>query len=76
MARALGRLRIGPLIAGVRGEPALAIAPYLAAAVALGRLMVEEPEIASLDVNPILVGMEPGDCLALDAVVFVEGGAA
>ncbi|MGE7413317.1 acetate--CoA ligase family protein [Methylobacterium tarhaniae] len=76
VARALGRLRIGPLIAGVRGEPALAIAPYLAAAVALGRLMVEEPEIASLDVNPILVGMEPGDCLALDAVVFVEGGAA
>ncbi|TNC15830.1 acetate--CoA ligase family protein [Methylobacterium terricola] len=71
--RALGGLRIAPLIAGVRGEPPLAVAPYLAAAVAVGRLMVEEPAIASLDLNPILVGTEPGACMALDAVVFVEG---
>ncbi|AWN48584.1 CoA-binding protein [Methylobacterium terrae] len=70
VGRALGRLRIAPLIAGVRGEAPLAIEPYLAAAAALGRLMVEEPGIASLDVNPLLVGTAPEDCLALDAVVF------
>lgn len=73
--RALDGLRLAPLIAGVRGEPPLAIEPYLAAAVAVGRLMVERPAIASLDVNPMMIGTAPGECLALDAVVFEEGSA-
>ena len=68
---ALGALRIAPLIEGVRGEPPLALAPYLDAAVALGPLMSEAgSRVDSVDVNPILVGSAPGDCVALDAVVI------
>ncbi|MGY2049613.1 acetate--CoA ligase family protein [Methylobacterium sp. JK268] len=67
---ALGTLRIAPLIAGTRGEPPLALDRYLAAAVAVGRLMESDGRVASLDVNPFLVGSDPGDGVALDAVVF------
>ncbi|SFU75993.1 Acyl-CoA synthetase (NDP forming) [Methylobacterium sp. 174MFSha1.1] len=68
--RAIGRLRIAPVVAGTRGEPPLALDRYLAAAVAVGRLMTQDRRIASLDVNPIVVGSDPETCAALDAVVF------
>jgi hypothetical protein len=32
--------------------------------------MLRDPTIASLDVNPLLVGSAGEGCLALDAVVF------
>ena len=71
---ALARLRIAPLLSGVRGEPPLAIDPYLDAAVAVGGLMREAgSRIDSIDVNPILVGSAPADCMALDAVVIERG---
>lgn len=67
---ALGQLRIAPVLGGVRGEPPLALAPYLDATVAVGALMAEPgSRIDSIDVNPILVGARPEDCVALDAVV-------
>ncbi|MGX7706633.1 acetate--CoA ligase family protein [Methylobacterium sp. Gmos1] len=68
--RAIGRLRIAPVVAGTRGEPPLALDRYLTAAVAVGRLMTGDRRILSLDVNPIVVGSDPDDCAALDAVVF------
>lgn len=68
---ALGRLRIAPLLDGVRGEPPLAVDRYVEAAVAVGGLMSEAgTRIDSLDVNPLLVGTQDADCMALDAVVF------
>lgn len=67
---ALRSLRIAPLIEGVRGEPPLALDPYLDAAVAIGGLMSEPgSRIDSIDANPILVGSRPEDCVALDAVI-------
>ena len=71
VARALGRLRIAPLLAGVRGEPPLDVAAFSSAAVAVGRL-VSEPgcPVDSLDLNPVLVGAAGEGCTALDAVVF------
>ena len=49
----------------------MALDRYVEAAVAVGRLMAEAgSRVASLDVNPILVGTRDEDCLALDAVVF------
>jgi acyl-CoA synthetase (NDP forming) len=68
--RALGRLRIAPLLAGVRGEPPLAVEPYVDAALALGALMLAEPRVASVDINPFLAGSDAGDAIALDAVIF------
>lgn len=68
---ALNRLRIAPLFAGVRGEPPLALDRFVAATLAVGRLMnAEDSRIESIDVNPILVGAGPDDCVALDGVVI------
>ena len=70
--RALARLRIAPLLAGVRDEPALDVDAFAAATVAVGALMQQPlPRIASLDLNPVLVGARGEGCMALDAVVFV-----
>lgn len=69
--RALGRLRIAPLLAGVRGEPALDVDAFARAAVAVGRVMAETTcRITSLDLNPVLVRADGEGCVALDAVVF------
>ena len=68
---ALRRLRIAPVLAGTRGEPAIALARYVEAVLAVARLMTEPgSRIDSLDINPILVGSRDEECLALDAVVF------
>lgn len=69
--QALRRLRIAPLLAGVRGEPPLDVAAFCEAAVAVGRL-VSDPEagIAQLDINPVMVRARGQGCVALDAVVY------
>lgn len=70
---ALGRLRIAPLLRGLRGEPPMDVAAYCEAAAAVGRLMLDPAQsIASLDVNPLLLGSAREGCTAVDAVVFVE----
>ena len=53
---AVRRLRIAPLIEGVRGDPPLDIDALAEVAVAVGRLIVDAGgAIASIDVNPVLV---------------------
>jgi len=70
---ALSRLRIAPILSGVRGETAMDIAAYAEAAVAVGRLMsAPESAIASLDLNPVLLGSAGEGCTAVDAVVFAN----
>lgn len=61
--------KAGRLVAGFRGKP-----PADAAAVAdllhrLGRLAADLPEVAELDLNPVLAG--PDGCVAVDARVRV-----
>jgi acyl-CoA synthetase (NDP forming) len=71
--RLLGQLRIAPLFAGVRGEPALDAATVASAAVALGAMLADATSgVTSVDINPIVVGASGEGCLALDAVVFLE----
>jgi acyl-CoA synthetase (NDP forming) len=68
---ALSRLRIAPLLAGVRDEPALDVDAFCEAALAAGRLIADERSgVASFDVNPVLVGARGEGCVALDAVVY------
>ena len=65
--------KAGRLLAGFRGsEPAdtSAVADLL---LRIGRLVDEVPEIAELDLNPVLVG--PDGCVAVDARVRVAGQA-
>ena len=77
VAQALRRLRIAPLLDGVRGEPALDVAAFCAAAVAVGDLMADAAAgITQLDINPVIVGAAGEGCVAVDAVVYGPAAAA
>jgi acyl-CoA synthetase (NDP forming) len=65
-ARALiASLRIAPLLTGARGRPPLDLAAAADALSALSRVAAAHPELAELEVNPLLV--LPSGALALDA---------
>lgn len=65
-AEALFRsLRIAPLLDGARGRPAVNLPAAARAAAGLSRIAAEHPEIAELEVNPLLV--TPDGALGLDA---------
>jgi acyl-CoA synthetase (NDP forming) len=66
---ALNHLRLAPLLKGVRGERPLNIAPLCHAAVRLGQLMTSVNTIASIDLNPFIVGGEGEPSVVVDALV-------
>jgi acyl-CoA synthetase (NDP forming) len=67
---ALARLRIAPLLAGARGQPALDLAAFARMAVRLGDAMLAwRGRIASIDVNPVMLFPQGGGALAVDALV-------
>ena len=53
--RVLRRLRSWPLLDGYRGAARVDVDAFARAAADLGRLVVDVPEIAELDLNPVLV---------------------
>ncbi len=58
-------LRCAPLLRGVRGRPGVDVASAATALSALSRVAAAHPELAELEVNPLLV--TPAGALALDA---------
>jgi acetyltransferase len=62
-------LRVGRLLDGYRGGAPADVDALAATAVAVGRLLADLPEIAEIDINPLLVGPAGQGCLALDALV-------
>jgi acyl-CoA synthetase (NDP forming) len=67
---ALSRLRIAPLLAGVRGEPPLDVAAYARMAARLGDAMLAwGRSIASIDLNPVMLFEKGSGALALDALI-------
>src|ERR1043165_6277490 len=68
---ALGRLRIAPLFAGVRGEPPMDVDALCDAVVKIGELMLDPAaRVVSLDLNPVLLDSEGKGCVVVDAVLF------
>ncbi|MFJ9852303.1 acetate--CoA ligase family protein [Streptomyces sp. NPDC101150] len=63
--RLLAGLRTAPLLRGVRGRPAVDVAAAAAVIERITTLAAAHPEIAELEVNPLLV--RPDGALALDA---------
>jgi hypothetical protein len=61
----LRSLRVAPLLDGARGRPAVAVGAAARATAALSRVAAEHPEIAELEINPLLV--TPDGALGLDA---------
>jgi acyl-CoA synthetase (NDP forming) len=70
---ALSRLRIAPLLDGVRGEAPLDVDAFCDAVLAVARVMADAGAgVANLDLNPVLVGARGEGCVALDAVVYAR----
>jgi acyl-CoA synthetase (NDP forming) len=66
--RMLDRLRVRPVLDGVRGAAAADLDAICAAVVAVAQIAVELGEaLDALDVNPVLAG--PGGCVAVDVLV-------
>jgi acetate---CoA ligase (ADP-forming) len=69
-AEALFRsLRIAPLLDGARGRPAVDVAAAASAAAALSRFAAEHPEIAEVEINPLLALAD--GALGLDARIVL-----
>ncbi|HSD43473.1 MAG TPA: acetate--CoA ligase family protein [Burkholderiales bacterium] len=74
--RALAGLRIAPLIDGVRGEPPLDVEALAAVAIGVGRLIrAAGGAIASVDLNPVMVGAVGEGALVVDALIERGGRA-
>lgn len=66
----LATLRIAPLYAGVRGEPALALGALARLAVRLGAVVDgANGAIASIDLNPVMVGATDEATVIVDALI-------
>ena len=65
----LRSLRIAPLLDGARGRPAVDVAAVARVAVALSRVAAEHPEIAEIEINPLLA--LPEGALGLDARIVL-----
>ncbi|MGE8318507.1 MAG: acetate--CoA ligase family protein [Comamonas sp.] len=70
VAEALARLRIAPLLAGVRGEPPADVPAFCRMAVRLGQAVLQwGGQLASIDINPVKLMPAGQGAFALDAVV-------
>ena len=68
--QALRGLRIAPLLDGVRGDPPLDLDALAAAAIGVGRLIsAAKGKIASVDLNPVMVGAKGEGVVIVDALV-------
>lgn len=65
----LNSLRISLLIDGYRGSAPVDRKAIVDAALSMGRLLSENPEISEVDVNPLLVGSSEAGVVALDALI-------
>ncbi len=65
--RALRSLRSWPLLDGFRGAPRVAVAALEELIVSLGALATDVPEVAEMDLNPVLVS--PDGCCLVDVKV-------
>jgi acyl-CoA synthetase (NDP forming) len=63
-------LRGAPLLTGYRGAPAVDTDALEDLLLRLGRLAEDHPEVAELDLNPVLLG--PGGAVVVDAKLRLE----
>ena len=65
----LRSLRVAPLLDGARGKPAVDVGAAARAAAALSRVAAQHPEIAEIEINPLLA--LPDGALGLDARIVL-----
>jgi len=74
---AIMRLRIAPILGGVRGEAPLDVDALANAMLRLGAIIASaRGHIAAIDLNPVMVGSAGQGLLVLDALIERAGGEA
>jgi acyl-CoA synthetase (NDP forming) len=68
----LDKLKSAALLRGFRGSPALDVAAVAELIATLGRLLVAEPSIREIDLNPVLVYPAGEGVVALDALMLID----
>ncbi len=68
--RMLERLRVWPLLAGYRGRPGANVGHLLEVLMRFSYLVADYPEIAEVEINPLLAGAERS--VALDARIVLD----
>jgi hypothetical protein len=68
----LGRLKAAPLMTGFRGAPVLDLGAVGGIASRLGRFAAAHPEIAEIDINPLVVYPEHEGAVAVDALIVAR----
>jgi hypothetical protein len=71
IAAALNELRSAPLLHGYRGEPALDVPALVAMIRKVGAVLLAEPGIAELDLNPVILHPAGEGAVALDALMVL-----
>jgi acetate---CoA ligase (ADP-forming) len=64
------KLKASKLLKGFRGFPAADVKAVAHTAATIGRLMMTQPEIAEIDINPLVVFAE--GAMALDALIVID----
>ena len=65
-------LQQAPLLTGWRGSPALDVDALAQLIVTMGRIMVGNPAIREIDLNPVIVYPQGEGVIALDALMLVD----
>ena len=68
----LRKLKAAALLTGFRGSSALDLAAVADVAARLGRFATAHPEIAEIDINPLVVYPEGQGAIAVDALIVVR----
>jgi acyl-CoA synthetase (NDP forming) len=67
----LNLLKSSPLLRGFRGSPPLDVAAVADIIASIGKLLLGEPSIREIDLNPVVVYPEGEGAVALDALMLV-----
>ncbi|WP_315761137.1 acetate--CoA ligase family protein [Sphingomonas sp. Y38-1Y] len=73
IAAELMKLKSAALLAGYRGSPALDVKALARLIRTVGAVLLAEPRIAELDLNPVILYPEGQGVVALDALMLLEG---
>lgn len=71
IVRELNMLKSAALLRGFRGSPALDVAAVAELISRVGRLLLAEPTIREIDLNPVIVYPQGEGAMALDALMLV-----
>ena len=69
----LRKLKSAALLEGFRGSPPLDLEALVRIVRAIGRLLLDEPSVREVDLNPVVVHPRGEGALALDALMIASG---